>query len=115
MLGRVALAGAAALILAALLSPAPSAAARGAAVHHGGFHTGFHGHFRHGHFSHPNRNRYPYTYADLPTGDGYPYPQEIVLPIDHPIPTAPHCVHSVETVTVPSESGGVRKIRITRC
>ena len=28
---------------------------------------------------------------------------------------APHCVHSRETITVPAEAGGERKVTITRC
>jgi hypothetical protein len=53
-------------------------------------------------------------------GPGYEYghatpPQEVVVPVAYPLYAGPHCEHSVETVVVPSEEGGERKIRITRC
>jgi hypothetical protein len=58
-----------------------------------------------------------YGYAYLPPGfaDGDYAPQEIVVPVAYPIYVGPRCVHSVETVIVPAELGGERRIRITRC
>ena len=38
----------------------------------------------------------------------------IVVPAVYPA-SAPRCVHSRETVTVPAEGGGERQVTITRC
>ncbi len=132
MLGRVAVCGAAAaMMLPILFLPVPSPA-RGAGFHagaQGAFWRGRppirrgHAAFARGHFRHARnyRNRYwgddGYGYAYLPPGfaDGDYAPQEIVVPAAYPIYVGPRCVHSVETVIVPAELGGERRIRITRC
>ncbi len=41
--------------------------------------------------------------------------RQIVVPVAYPAPIVPRCMPSVETVIVPAELGGERKIRITRC
>jgi|SRR5271169_980863 len=48
---------------------------------------------------------------DAPALASYPMP----APVAPMIQSAPSCQHSVETVTVPSEEGGTRQIRIERC
>lgn len=112
MLGRVALCGAAAaLIVSFVAAPAPSAAK--GFLGHAVMHTGFgHAHFRHHH--HHGRWNYPYGYAYLPLGYDAPViPEEVAVRV--PYPVAPRCLHSVESVMVPAESGGLRRITITRC
>jgi hypothetical protein len=57
----------------------------------------------------------PYYYSDLSYGATGDMP---VLEIPDAAPALPSvlsCRHSQETVTVPSEEGGTRQIRITRC
>ena len=96
-----------ALAVAALL-PA-NVMARGFAFPHAGLHRGHH-----------------FIYA--PYGYGYGGPVATYTPDEYGVPVivlpaqatpaaaaAPHCVHSRETVTVPAEAGGERKVTITRC
>lgn len=126
MRGRIAMCGAAAVMMAGtLLFPAPSSAKGflGAPMHHGGA-FGFHFH-RHGNGfltrrAHGFRHRhdpYAYGYGYWPLGYGYgdTAPQEGAVPVTYPLYVGPRCEHSVEIVTVPAEMGGERKIRITRC
>ncbi len=69
----------------------------------------------------PHAHAYwPYGYGPVATyapGD-YAAPVIVlpaqVMPAAAPAP-APRCVHSRETVTVPAEAGGERKVTITRC
>jgi hypothetical protein len=64
--------------------------------------------------------RGPHTHANWPYGYG---PVATYTPGDYAAPVvvqaaqsaAPHCAHSRETVTVPAEGGGERKVTITRC
>ncbi len=130
----LALYGPAAIALAALFIPAHSSAKGllGAPLHTGGafrFHlhrqaNGFLHRQGHGHRDH-RRNSYAdgygsgYGYGEGYWPLGYDYgraaPQEVVVPVAYPLYAGPRCEHSVETVVVPSEEGGERKIRITRC
>jgi hypothetical protein len=52
------------------------------------------------------------------TSGAYAQPVIVVpaqaAPAAAPVP-APHCTHSRETITVPSETGGERQVTITRC
>ncbi len=125
MLGRVAACGAAAgLMLPVLLFPAHSSAKGflGAPVHHGGsFHVHFHRHgngflTRRAYGFRGHRNN-PYAYGYWPLGYEYGNAalEPVVVPLAYPIYAGPRCEHSVETVIVPAELGGERKIRITRC
>lgn len=74
---------------------------------------------------------YPYSYGYFPYGgfvgaylpdyyavDDFPVGTVTVTPPIMnmaPSPIGPHCKHSEETKTVPSEDGGEKQIRITRC
>jgi len=128
MFGRIAACGgAAAIALGALFSSSPSSAkSLGISPPHTGS-IAAHGH-RHGHnirgrgFAR-NGSRYPYGYG-YGYGYGYPYvlpedtgtyPGDRVIPLAYPVYAGPRCVHSVDFVKVPSELGGDRIIRITRC
>src|SRR5271165_5663906 len=79
--------------------------AKGFAGHGFGGHHGFHHH----------RGAWPYG-GWIAT---YPYYAEPVMAMPAVIAPAysvvPRCTPSVETVTVPSESGGERKLTIRRC
>ena len=132
MLGRVAVCGAAAAMMLPILLVPAHALARGV-----GAGPAPHPVFsrappiRHAHsqplrrygpqyrsrFGYGSRYGYGYGYAYLPSGYGLESyaPQEIVVPVAYPVPIAPRCIPSVETVIVPAELGGERKIRITRC
>ena len=100
--------------LALTLLPA-DVSARGLTYAHPGLHRGFH------------RMVSPYGY-----GNGYGYgggavatytPSDYAAPVVVlPAPVEPavtviehHCTFSRETVTVPAEAGGERKVTITRC
>jgi hypothetical protein len=130
MTGRLALCGAAAIALTALLFPAHSSAKGflGAPMHHGGsfhFHvhrhvSGFltrHAHGFRGHWHNGNRHGYGDGYAYWPLGGTYGSSalEPVVVPLAYPIYAGPRCVHSVETMIVPAELGGERAVRITRC
>lgn len=127
MLGRVAACGAAAAIMLPLIVTPVSSSAKGFVGHsvpHGAFtHNQFlhrenfgrrnPRHFNFGRYT-KHRGIYPYDYAFLPLGYDAPViPDEVVVPVPYPI--VPRCVHSVESVLVPAESGGLRRITITRC
>jgi hypothetical protein len=103
--------GVGAVFALTLLSPA-NVSARGLAYAHPGPHRGFH------------RMVSPYGYGY----DGYGGPVATYTPGDYATPlgvpaqAAPavtvlehHCTMSRETVTVPAEAGGERKVTITRC
>lgn len=75
-------------------------------------------------FPHPGLHRahqhrqmsWPYGYGPVATyapGD-YATPV-IVLPAQGAPAPVPHCVHSRDTIIVPAEAGGERKVTITRC
>jgi hypothetical protein len=102
------------MMLPILLSPAHSWARgfAGGAQHHAAvFHWQFHPRTRH---HHHRRNRDD-GYAYWPAGLGYNPLQEIALPALYPITASERCRHTVQVVVVPAESGGERRIRITRC
>ncbi len=65
----------------------------------------------------PHAHAYwPYGYGPVATyapGD-YATPV-IVLPAQGAPAPVPHCVHSRDTIIVPAEAGGERKVTITRC
>lgn len=67
--------------------------------------------------AHQHQMSWPYGYgspvATYASGD-YAAPV-VVLPAQAAPAAVPHCVHSRETVTVPAESCGERKVTITRC
>jgi hypothetical protein len=71
----------------------------------------------HLHASHNHAAYLPYAGPVATYTPGY-YPQPIaVVPAQvysAPAP-APHCTHSRETITVPAEDGGERRVTITRC
>ncbi len=134
MLGRVAACGAgAAIMLSAVVFPGHSSAkgfAAAPAYHAGSFRAAPARYWhsqplrRYGHpygprsrFGYGQGHGYGYGYAYLPLGYGFDNyaPQEIVVPVAYPVSIVPRCIHSVETVIVPAELGGERKIRITRC
>jgi hypothetical protein len=97
----------AALGVAALALLPAGVAARGL---HGGSHL---------HASHNHAAYLPYGGPVATYTPGY-YPQPIaVVPVQvNPAPApapAPHCVHSRETIVVPAEDGGERRVTITRC
>jgi len=128
MTGRLALCGAAAIAMAALLIPAHSSAKGflGAPLRPGGpylsrfqFHSHAHGFLnRHAHgFRGHRHNPYADGYAYWPLGGEYGNSalEPVVVPLAYPIYAGPRCEHSVETVIVPAELGGERRIRITRC
>ena len=100
----------------ALLLPA-NLSARGLTYAHGGFHRGFHRMISPYGYGYGYGNGYGggavATYT--PNDTGTPV---VVLPaqaepaytvIEH------HCTMSRETITVPAEAGGERKVTITRC
>ncbi len=119
MFGRIAACGgAAAIVLGALFLSSPSSAKSlgispphtgsiAAHVHHGH-------HFRGRGFAR-NGYRYPYGYPYVVLEDADAYLADRVIPLAYPIYAGPRCVHSVDFVKVPSELGGERVIRITRC
>lgn len=83
-----------------------NAFAKGFAGHHGGF--------RH-HAFHHHRGGWPYG-GWLATYPQYYEPAAVIPTVITPTySVAPRCTPSVETVTVPSENGGERRITITRC
>jgi hypothetical protein len=101
--------GGSAFAVAGLLLAPGDVSARGFMFPHAGLHRGHH-----------------FIYA--PYGYGYTGPVATYTPGDYGTPVivlpaqatpaaapAPHCVHSRETVTVPAEAGGERKVTITRC
>ena len=103
--------GVGAFAVAGLLLAPADVSARGFTFPHAGLHRGHHPTY------------WPYGY-----GYGYPGPVATYTPGDYGAPVvvlpaqatpasapAPHCVHSRETVTVPAEAGGERKVTITRC
>jgi hypothetical protein len=92
-------ASAAAAFAASLLMPADVAA------------RGFAGHFVHGFHHHHGVRPYGGAVVAYPSG----VEMEPVGSIPLQINPAPHCTHSRETVTVPSEDGGERQVTITRC
>ena len=122
MFGRIAACGAAVIVMLAASNPSQSwAKSLGISPPHTGS-IAAHVHRHHGHhrgFGWP-RNGYGYQYG---YGYGYPYTlledasvvRDRVIPLAYPVYAGPRCVHSVETVIVPSELGGERKIRISRC
>jgi len=87
-----------------LASPA-DASAKGFGGH------GFAGH--HPSHHHHRRGFWPYG-GWLATYPDYAQPT-IAFPAEPTSFLLPRCTHSVETVTVPSESGGERKVKVTRC
>ena len=103
-----ALACAALAAFAALLLPAGDVSARGFAGH------GIVGFRSHHTFHHHHGNRWPGGWIAA-----YPDYAEPVAAIPEQIAPAysvvPRCTPSVETVTVPSESGGERQLTIRRC
>lgn len=72
------------------------------------------------HRAHQHRMSSPYGYGPVATYAPGDYAAPVVVlpaqvaPAAAPAP-APRCVHSRETVTVPAEAGGERKVTITRC
>jgi hypothetical protein len=62
---------------------------------------------------------YPLFGGFAPSTPYYPpYIERTSLAVSVPPPEPPYaltCQHSVQTITVPSEEGGTREIRITRC
>ncbi len=126
MLGRLVLCGAAAIALTILIFPAHSSAKGflGAPIHHSGaflshFHFNRHGHGHrfshrgHGHGHNGYADGYGYWPLGFDYGNDAPAPE--FVPLAYPVYLAPRCLHSVETVIVPAELGGERRIRITRC
>jgi hypothetical protein len=75
---------------------------------------GFHG-GGHLHAAHRRQAYLPYGGPVAAYTPGY-YAQPVtVVPVQiNPAP-APHCTHSRETITVPSEDGGEKRVTITRC
>ena len=118
MLGRIAVCGAAAIMtLPVLLLPAHSSAKGSVAapVHHVGvFGRHFNRHAFRRHHDH-RRNWNGDGFAYWPLGGYGDYPSQEIVPIGYPVYVGPRCEHSVETVVVPAESGGSRRITITRC
>lgn len=111
MIKRAITCGVGALGVAGLLFLPADVSARGFAFPHAGLHRGHH-----------------FIYAPYGYGYGYTGPVATYTPGDYGQPVivlpaqatpaaapAPHCVHSRETVTVPAEAGGERKVTITRC
>jgi hypothetical protein len=74
------------------------------------------GFFRGGlHRAHAHAN-WPYGYGPVATYAPGDYAAPVVLlPAQAAPAPAPHCVHSRETIIVPAEAGGERKVTITRC
>jgi hypothetical protein len=59
---------------------------------------------------------WPYGYGPVATyAPGENAAPVVVLPAQVMPAAAPRCVHSRETITVPAEAGGERKVTITRC
>jgi hypothetical protein len=79
----------------------PAVKGKGIAAHHH--------HFRRARFF---GGYYAPYYYDYPSDDGVIYPD--VVPPPEP-PRALSCQFSTQIVTVPSESGGLRDITVTRC
>lgn len=109
-MNRRALACAAFIVTGSMtLIPPVNVYARGFAGHHGFAPHGMH-HYR---GALPSGRPFAGTYAT------YPRYYEPVTGIPDQIAPAysvlPHCTPSVETVTVPMESGGTRQITIRRC
>ncbi len=99
----------AAVAATAWLAPTTDATARGF-VGHPGFAVRHHGFARHHGFR--RRNVWPYgayvaTYPD--------YTAMMPAQIAPAYTIIPRCTPSVETVTVPAESGGTRQVTIRRC
>jgi len=98
----------AALSVVALLLPA-NVSARGFAFPHPGLHRA------HQHMVWPYGYGYTGAVATYTPGD---YAAPIVVLPAQLTPAAtpvPRCEHSRETITVPAEGGGERKVTITRC
>jgi len=77
-------------------------------------------------FPHPGLHRahqhqqmsWPYGYGPVATYAPGDYAAPVIVLPAQAAPSAapaPRCVHSRETVTVPAEAGGERKVTITRC
>jgi hypothetical protein len=76
---------------------------------------GFTGHGAHGFRHHYGYWPYGGSIVAYPFGRDLDAVGTVPAQADPTTTPAPRCVHSHETVTVPSEDGGVRQITVTRC
>ena len=98
----------------AWLLPAADASAKGF-VGHPGFTRQFGFARHHGLYRRHQQNVWPYSYGYYWPATYPDYTAAIPAMIAPTYTVVPRCTPSVETVTVPAESGGTRQLTIRRC